>query len=1184
MTIGTCVCRRSLTSRTALALGLAFTLVSSHKALGQDATITNLYELTQAAFSESFYIPFSLPCEWRAYSLNGGEPWWVDCSALPCSDLISASTNYTSHGVDIVPVWLTKNVQSGETLMQSDWATDVVARVTAPSGYQPGQLSYQDGTVWRMWLQATNCPDCWGIDGAFPPPTITLRTFLADVSDHATYESNLEVEAEAQAAAASSFTTGGRFTAMNDEGGGMMMDDSSDPCAVTNGIFAVLSVSRTTNGWTTLIVGPTCTNYIVGWFSANTLSSSVTWVSRSGGWAGNGTTSWTDTTTTNVSQRFYRAIRILPTQTSDWDGDGMPDIWEASHGLNPFDPGDATNDLDGDGYSNFDEFLMGTDPTNPKDPITVYVDIANTNGVYDGTQAHPFQNIQDAIESSVPVSSNLAIRVRPGTYCETVSNLQYDPSSGSLLSSRQFLYIYAANTNWSLSTDPESHIIDALDLPNMELVDLSSTAAPVVEFNGVTRARINGFTIRGGQGPYGGGVLAYSTNGPVYISNCIIVKNGSASSEAGGIYIQAATNSLIYNTAIVNNTGTIGAIFDVNGSHIWNCTIVSNGNLSATLGAVTGDFGPPNVRNSIIWGNGTDLYFANADYSTFGSNLFVTAGAHNLSVDPQLVNTAFGNYRLQTNSPVFGAGSSLPIEQRDLYGNSRPTGGRFDIGANEYTDSLGDGIQDDWKIKHGLSLTVSQASLDPDGDGLNNLQEYNNNTDPHNPDTDGDGISDGPVAPPGSGLQPGPDPNPTTPDVIWNTVFWDYYFASRYETYIDGVPSPQWINEPITRPRAVVLSNKHIGDHVNLQWQYLGGPGSQPFLAFYVPQATQASIIPDLNAVPLNQIQVGPGGFAPPSGPWGSTIAKTTFTNSDVCAGFDDETVFVMQPYFIKPYLSVPQKGTNTVSVVINPTNLANQVIFQSDNTNVATVTPAQATGSPQLISVAGHGTTLDITNAVVSVLGYGAQNSYTTICSQVSIDVLPMRTNVTVAPHLIIASTMTGNPPTGMPSTSVLKSYLDSVYGIQASVFMTVLPGTTNTVNYDLDRNGALSIDVSVGTLTAEESAITSAVSTPGAINVYYVNVLTNVAASGPNAGKAYVGITYPGTKTTFIQDLHQQSSQNLTAHEIGYSLGLSTVGPGFPYLRGHIDRLMWYEEDASDPCRLIHTEWYQVNEGLKP
>jgi hypothetical protein len=523
-------------------------------------------------------------------------------------------------------------------------------------------------------------------------------------------------------------------------------------------------------------------------------------------------------------ERFYKILRIEPTPTSDYTGDGLLDEWDLQYGLNPFDPGLATNDVDGSGYTVLDDFLMGANPTNPSDPITVYVDVANTNGTYDGTQANPFQNIQDAIESSVPVTSNLAILVRPGTNYVTVSNLQYDPSSGALLSTRLYLYIYGANSDWSLSTDPESHIIDSLGLPNEELVDFTSTPAPTVEFNGVARARINGFKIRGGQGLYGGGVYAVSTNnGPIYISNCIIEENGGFGTEAGGIYIQAGTNSMIYNTVVGENVGEIGGIYDVNGVQIWNCTVVSNTTLDASFGAVTGDSGAPNIRNSIIWSNGfeaLDLYYANADYSTFGSNEFVTAGTHNLSVDPILVNMLFGNYRLQTNSPLFGMGESLPIEQSDLYGNPRPLTGSFDIGANQYTDSLGSGMQDDWEIKHGLSLIVNQALLDPDGDGVNNRQEYNQNTDPNNPDTAGDGISDGPTVPPGTGLQPGPSSNPSAPVLSWNTIFWDGYFASEFQLYINGVANAQWVNEPYTRPCGVVINSNHIGDHVNRDFPF----------------------------------------------------------------------------------------------------------------------------------------------------------------------------------------------------------------------------------------------------------------------------------------------------------------------------------------------------------------------------
>lgn len=41
----------------------------------------------------------------------------------------------------------------------------------------------------------------------------------------------------------------------------------------------------------------------------------------------------------------------------DSDGDGMPDAWETSRGLNPRDASDAAKDRDGDGYTNIEEYL-----------------------------------------------------------------------------------------------------------------------------------------------------------------------------------------------------------------------------------------------------------------------------------------------------------------------------------------------------------------------------------------------------------------------------------------------------------------------------------------------------------------------------------------------------------------------------------------------------------------------------------------------------------------------------------------------------------------------------------------------------------------------------------------------------------------------------------------------------------
>ncbi|MBI5017187.1 MAG: choice-of-anchor D domain-containing protein [Deltaproteobacteria bacterium] len=50
--------------------------------------------------------------------------------------------------------------------------------------------------------------------------------------------------------------------------------------------------------------------------------------------------------------------------TIDSDGDGLPDNWEMTNGLNPHDPSDATGDLDNDGLTNLAEFQHGTDPGN----------------------------------------------------------------------------------------------------------------------------------------------------------------------------------------------------------------------------------------------------------------------------------------------------------------------------------------------------------------------------------------------------------------------------------------------------------------------------------------------------------------------------------------------------------------------------------------------------------------------------------------------------------------------------------------------------------------------------------------------------------------------------------------------------------------------------------------------------
>ena len=58
-------------------------------------------------------------------------------------------------------------------------------------------------------------------------------------------------------------------------------------------------------------------------------------------------------------------------------------------------------------------------------------------------------------------------------------------------------------------------------------------------------------------------------------------------------------------------------------------------------------------------------------------------------------------------------------------------------------DDDGDGMPDYWEALNGLNPLVNDAMSDADYDGLTNVEEFQKNTDPQNPDTDGDGVLDG---------------------------------------------------------------------------------------------------------------------------------------------------------------------------------------------------------------------------------------------------------------------------------------------------------------------------------------------------------------------------------------------------------------------------------------------------------
>lgn len=62
-----------------------------------------------------------------------------------------------------------------------------------------------------------------------------------------------------------------------------------------------------------------------------------------------------------VADTFNNRV-LAVTAIYDGDGDGMDDVWEILHGLDPTNPNDAMLDFDGDGLSNLGEYRLQQDP------------------------------------------------------------------------------------------------------------------------------------------------------------------------------------------------------------------------------------------------------------------------------------------------------------------------------------------------------------------------------------------------------------------------------------------------------------------------------------------------------------------------------------------------------------------------------------------------------------------------------------------------------------------------------------------------------------------------------------------------------------------------------------------------------------------------------------------------------
>ena len=140
------------------------------------------------------------------------------------------------------------------------------------------------------------------------------------------------------------------------------------------------------------------------------------------------------------------------------------------------------------------------------------------------------------------------------------------------------------------------------------------------------------------------------------------------------------------------------------------------------------------ITNCIIYYNNGDN--CTADFEGLTLNHCCTTpdpgGIMDITVAPLFVNFAANDFHLKTNSPCINAGNNaFAVGTNDLDGAVRITGGTVDIGAYEFPNptSL---LSYAWAQRYGFPTDGSADFADPDGDGMNNWQEWIAGTSPIN--------------------------------------------------------------------------------------------------------------------------------------------------------------------------------------------------------------------------------------------------------------------------------------------------------------------------------------------------------------------------------------------------------------------------------------------------------------------
>ena len=396
--------------------------------------------------------------------------------------------------------------------------------------------------------------------------------------------------------------------------------------------------------------------------------------------------------------------------TTDSDGDGMPDAWEDQWAaINDLDQLTATGDFDQDGSPDVTEFTAGTDPTDDDTDDDGLLDGAETTAGTDPTSSDSDQDgLLDGVETGT------------GTFV-SASDTGTDPLNSDT-DGDEALDGFEVEEN----TDPN----DPNSTPDVLIVQPSFI--PINEL--VPGAYGPDFTQLGinyQENHYGGGVI-FNNNAQ---NNYDVHTSGDPAPQRSFDAIEPLTSHGVGGAAISTRDRSWA---DGGGE---NFTVRYNGYLDMSSFA-------PGTYNIHLGADDTNYFIMDtADGQVTAQhnccpqnqvNSFTISTPGIFPFDNVFGEQGGGDW---TDVGISGPGINGIVAIGDTDAGSPPV---YPIGVRS-EDTDGDDLPDAWETSWvGINdLTQLSGDGDFDNDGSTDLEELNSLTDPTNPDSDDDGIVDG---------------------------------------------------------------------------------------------------------------------------------------------------------------------------------------------------------------------------------------------------------------------------------------------------------------------------------------------------------------------------------------------------------------------------------------------------------